>query len=103
MAGFAEADMWFCQPNGDSATRLVPIFNGAAGRADDGAPARRLPPLRGGSRARLHGGKVVSGTWRKGAFAEKFAFTLDDGSPLAVAPGRTWVELPHVRSELTIS
>jgi hypothetical protein len=41
-----------------------------------------------------NGGKYVTGTWTKGAINETFAFTLDDGSPLKMAPGRTFVELP---------
>lgn len=51
--------------------------------------------------AYFHGGRVVTGTWRKGAIAENFTFTLDDGAPLQVAPGRTWVELPHVDAKIT--
>ncbi|WP_345578565.1 DUF3048 domain-containing protein [Tessaracoccus lubricantis] len=51
----------------------------------------------------LQGGKAVTGTWTKGAMAEKFTFTLAGGKPLAMAPGRTWVELPHTRSEIAIS
>lgn len=41
-----------------------------------------------------HGGTHVTGTWSKGPVAEPFAFTLADGRPLRVAPGRTFVELP---------
>ncbi|MCG6567806.1 DUF3048 C-terminal domain-containing protein [Tessaracoccus sp. ZS01] len=51
----------------------------------------------------LQGGKAVTGTWAKGAIAEKFTFTVAGGKPLAMAPGRTWVELPHTRSEIAIS
>lgn len=51
----------------------------------------------------LHQGKAVTGTWKKGAIAEKFTFTLDDGAPLQVAPGRTWIELPHTNAEISTS
>jgi len=49
----------------------------------------------------VHGGKYVTGTWTKGAVNELFQFTLPDGSPLKMAAGQTYVELPqdtaHVR------
>ncbi|MDO5677043.1 MAG: DUF3048 domain-containing protein [Propionibacteriaceae bacterium] len=51
----------------------------------------------------LNQGKAVTGTWTKGGLAEKFVFALDDGSPLAVAPGRTWIELPHTKAEISVS
>ena len=41
-----------------------------------------------------NGGKYVTGTWTKGAVNEPFGFTLDDGTPLKMAPGRTFVEMP---------
>ncbi|MGJ3507500.1 DUF3048 domain-containing protein [Enemella sp. A6] len=50
-----------------------------------------------------HGGKAVTGTWAKGEVQEPFTFTLDDGSPLKIAPGRTFVELPYEESEVRLS
>lgn len=47
-----------------------------------------------------HGGKYVSGTWTKGEVNEPFVFTLDDGKPLKVAPGRTYIELPTFASKV---
>lgn len=50
-----------------------------------------------------HGGSYVQGTWSKGTDVDSlFEFTLDDGSPLKMAPGRTFVELPHDKSKITI-
>ncbi len=49
-----------------------------------------------------HGGKYVTGTWTKGAVNEVFAFTLADGSPLKMAPGQTFVELPNTNAKITI-
>lgn len=49
-----------------------------------------------------HGGKYVKGTWTKGAVQEVFQFTLDDGSPLKMAPGQTWVELPNTNAKIQI-
>jgi hypothetical protein len=51
----------------------------------------------------VHGGRHVKGTWRKGAVAEPFTFTLDDGSPLRMAPGQTFVELPDDNAKIKIS
>jgi hypothetical protein len=45
-----------------------------------------------GSLKLFTGDKVVSGRWSKGSVNEPFTFTADDGSPLLLAPGTTWVE-----------
>jgi hypothetical protein len=47
-------------------------------------------------------GRYVTGTWRKRQMQEPFEFTLKDGSPLKMAPGRTFVELPNVGAKLRI-
>ncbi len=47
-------------------------------------------------------GRYVTGTWRKGKVQEPFEFTLNDGSPLKMAPGQTFVELPNVSAKLRI-
>lgn len=49
-----------------------------------------------------HGGKYVTGTWTKGAVNEVFQFTLADGSPLKMAPGQTYVELPNFNAKIAI-
>jgi hypothetical protein len=51
----------------------------------------------------FHGGRHVTGTWTKGAVDEPFRFTLTDGRPLKMAPGKTYVELPkyHARVRIT--
>jgi hypothetical protein len=50
----------------------------------------------------VHGGRYVTGTWAKGAVNEPFRFTLDDGSPLLMAPGQTYLELPQVDAKVRI-
>ena len=50
----------------------------------------------------FHGGRYVTGTWRKGAVTQPFTFTLADGEPLRMAPGQTFVELPDTRARLRI-
>lgn len=47
-----------------------------------------------------HGGTYVQGTWAKGPVEAPFSFTLDDGRPLAMAPGRTFVELPNTDADV---
>ena len=47
-------------------------------------------------------GRYVTGTRRKGNVEEPFEFTLEDGSPLKMAPGRTFVELPDIRAKVRI-
>ena len=48
-----------------------------------------------------HGGKYVKGSWTKGAVNEVFQFTLEDGSPLKMAPGQTFVELPNTNAKIS--
>ena len=49
-----------------------------------------------------NGGKHVSGTWTKGPVNEVFEFKLADDSPLLMAPGRTFVELVSLKTELSV-
>lgn len=51
----------------------------------------------------LNQGKYVKGTWTKGAVKDLFEFTLDDGSPLKIAPGRTFFEIPQINAKVKIS
>ena len=50
----------------------------------------------------FHGGKYVTGTWNKGDIQDAFTFTLDDGSPLVMAPGQTYVELANKGAKITV-
>jgi hypothetical protein len=51
----------------------------------------------------FHGGKYVTGTWAKGPVNGLFQFTVSDGTPLKMAPGQTYVELPQVNAEVRVS
>jgi hypothetical protein len=51
----------------------------------------------------FHGGKYVSGTWAKGPESKPFTFTVSDGSPLKMAPGQTYVELPQYNAKVRIT
>jgi hypothetical protein len=48
----------------------------------------------------LSGGNYVHGTWARDAINQPFALTADDGSPILLTPGRTWIELPRTGSTL---
>lgn len=39
------------------------------------------------------GGRTAHGRWSKGAQASPIVLTADDGEPLPLAPGNTWIEL----------
>jgi Protein of unknown function (DUF3048) N-terminal domain/Protein of unknown function (DUF3048) C-terminal domain len=41
----------------------------------------------------LRDGRVVTGTWRRASAAQPLRLLGQDGQPLALRPGRTWVEL----------
>lgn len=48
------------------------------------------------------GDAVVSGRWSKAGVNEPFRFTTDDGAPLLLAPGTTWVEAALDSMSVTI-
>jgi hypothetical protein len=50
----------------------------------------------------FNAGKYVTGTWTKGAATDPFVFTLDDGTPLKMATGSIWVDMPQHDSKVTI-
>lgn len=55
-----------------------------------------------GSLVALTGGKYVNGTWSKGQPNEPFQLRAEDGSPLLLAPGNTWVELPTPTADVAL-
>jgi hypothetical protein len=60
-----------------------------------GAPVPVLDVIdAGGPLVALAGGHSVRGTWSKGAVRDRFDLRTEDGQPLLLAPGNTWVELP---------
>lgn len=72
--------------------------------AGGGAPDPVVSIINGqGTFFYLHGGRSVKGTWAKEEITDLFSFTLDDGSPLRIAPGRTFVDLPQIDAKVRIS
>jgi hypothetical protein len=55
-----------------------------------------------GSFLYAHGGRYVTGTWRKGKVSDPFGFTLANGQPLRMAPGQTFVELPDTKATVHV-
>lgn len=49
------------------------------------------------------GGTYVTGTWSKGAVESLFEFMVDDGTPLLMRPGRTFVELADEDTDVVIA
>ncbi len=50
----------------------------------------------------FQGGRYVTGRWTKADVAAPFQFALEDGSPLVMAPGQTYVELPDENAEIIV-
>ena len=72
--------------------------------AGGGAPDPVVDIINGhGTFYYLHGGSYVKGTWTKAAITDLFQFTLEDGTPLTIAPGRTFMELPQINARVRIS
>jgi hypothetical protein len=50
-----------------------------------------------------HRGRYVTGTWKKAGVAAPFEFILADGTPLKMATGQTFVELPDDGAKVRIA
>jgi hypothetical protein len=57
----------------------------------------------GGTFYYLHHGTHVRGSWTKGGLTSLFTFQLEDGSPLRIAPGRTFMELPQIDAKVKVT
>ena len=49
------------------------------------------------------GGVLITGTWTRDDRTETFTLADENGSVIALTPGRTWVELPRVGNTVPIS
>lgn len=50
----------------------------------------------------LSGGLVRTGTWKRSAITDRYRFLLDNGEPLLLAPGRTFVHLARDRDGFAV-
>jgi hypothetical protein len=46
-------------------------------------------------------GRAIAGTWSRQSADKPTTYTADDGTPIMLTPGRTWVALPRSGSTLT--
>jgi hypothetical protein len=51
----------------------------------------------------LSGGSIVKGTWSRASLTSPTVYRDGAGRPIALAPGRTWVELPSVGTVPTVT
>ncbi|MGY1741140.1 MULTISPECIES: DUF3048 domain-containing protein [unclassified Blastococcus] len=58
-----------------------------------GNPVPETVMVGGGEAVVASGGHTVAASWSKSAVDQPVVLTLDDGDPVALAPGTTWVEL----------
>ena len=47
-------------------------------------------------------GRVIGGTWSRPTADKPTTYTADDGTPILLSPGRTWVELPRIGSPISV-
>ena len=62
------------------------------------APSPIAQTLGTGEAFLFTGGKVVHGTWTRKDRLNTFTLTADDGTPMLLTPGRTWVELARANT-----
>ena len=62
------------------------------------APSPIAQTLGTGEAYLFTGGKVVHGTWTRKDRLDTFTLKADDGTPMLLTPGRTWVELARVKT-----
>lgn len=71
--------------------------------AQGGAPVPTYELVGSGPVTVATGGKTINGTWNKAAADAPMTLALEDGSPLLLAPGNTWVEMiPAGDGSLTV-
>ncbi|MGH9055881.1 MAG: DUF3048 domain-containing protein [Acidimicrobiales bacterium] len=106
----ASSNQWLRYQNGTadmdsagtqlSASNLVVQFVGyrTSGMATgEGVPPTPIPQgelVGSGTAWFLSGGAIVKGTWSRASLTSVTVYKDSAGNPIALAPGRTWVELP---------
>ncbi|MDP9072211.1 MAG: DUF3048 domain-containing protein [Actinomycetota bacterium] len=71
-------------------------------RDRSGAPVDEAVVVGTGEAIVLTQGKQVRARWAKASQTAPTRYTLPDGTPVRLAPGRTWVELPPDNASVTI-
>ncbi len=68
-----------------------------------GTPVPTTVVIGTGKAQLLRDGKVITGSWSKPSRQDITSFTTADGQPLALRPGRTWVELVPDTATVTVT
>lgn len=68
-----------------------------------GTPVPSTVVIGTGKAQLLRGGKVITGTWVKAGRFDVTHFNSADGQPLALQPGRTWIELVPNAATVTVT
>ena len=68
-----------------------------------GTPVPSTVVIGTGKAQLLRDGKVITGTWSKAGRFDVTQFTTTDGQPLALQPGRHWVELVPNTASVTVT
>ncbi|MDA8062525.1 MAG: DUF3048 domain-containing protein [Actinomycetota bacterium] len=71
------------------------------GPAADGDPIPKGVMVGSGTAWFFSGGRLVKGHWSRSSLVAPTRYTDDAGRPVALARGRTWVELPAVGAPVT--
>jgi hypothetical protein len=78
-------------------------YVGGEGRGGAGAEGSEAEMIGSGEAWVFTGGVVVKGRWERGAKEQPTRFLDAAGSPIPLAPGQTWVELPQIGYAVTIT
>lgn len=69
-------------------------YKDTAARDSSGAPVPEIVAVGAGDLWVLIEGKLIKGRWTRTSVTKPVSFTDQAGRPLALPPGRTWIELP---------
>jgi len=85
--------------NGDRVTTNNVLILKMAYKAGFGSPDAQS--VGNGEAWLFAGGTVVHGTWSRADNTQPYTLTADDGTPMLLTPGRTFVELPRTQDTIT--
>lgn len=77
----------------ESIDYVTSLYVSGEGAAAQGTPIPTGEQVGSGPAWYFSGGREVTGTWRRASLTTPTVFTDSAGNPIALAPGRTWVEL----------
>jgi len=87
------------------ATENIVVVTGAPASGNRGAgseTAGAIAAVGEGEAVVLRDGLAYDARWRRASLSSRFEWTMPSGSPLPLAPGRTWIEFIPVSGSLTV-